>query len=372
MKATITRIFNNKRYKEIQSSYQSAVSKYKMGLEIWAKHESLTITEDFEFKTKVADNLQQIKLIQSWVQTYNRLRNNCRKGLLWFYSEKGLSSIPEPKYDDYRMIAEKSSYIETLQGYENTHDRLMNTCREAVNRFLQTSGSHSYADIKRISLNEKKIKAISDILKKAHELESKYKRAWKVFAKGRIFDRIPLSELEKIDENSFDTKNHFLFLYDKNPELLSLILGDDMISIDSFSEEAIAQEEDMTILLASSGGQLPTFEIEEFKGNVTLEPGKELKRAILDSLEYGIKCNFVDSYGISSFYNLRKDFDLIGESFDEAVEKIKSNRDAIKAFNKEKGGEAKVFIEDYLKSVTESSPLYKFIETYKKRTGKTR
>lgn len=370
MKAAITRIFNNKRYKEIQSAYQGAVSKYKLGLEVWANHEALTITEDFEFKTSVADNIQQIKLIQSWVQTYNRLKNNCRKGLLWFYSERGQSLIPEPQYDDYKLIAEKSSYIEVLQGYENTHERLMNTCREAVNRFLQSSGSHSYSEIKHISLNENKIKAISEILKKAHECEAKYKSAWKVFAKGRSFDHIPLSELEKIDENSFDTKNLFLYLYDMNPELSSLILGDEMIPIDFFSEEAIAQEEELTILLASSDGQLPKFEIEEFNGNVSLEPGKELKRAILDSLDYGERCNFVDSYGISKFYDLRKDFDLIGASFDEAIEKTKSNRDAIKAFNNENGGEAKVFIEDYLKSVTESSLLYKYIETYTKEREK--
>ena len=370
MIATITRIFNNKRYKEIQSAYQRAVSKYKLGLDVWAKHEALTISEDFEFKTRVADNLQQIKSIQSWVQTYNRLRNNCRKGLLWFYSEKGLSTIPEPNYDDYKLSAEKSSYIETLQGFENTYTRLMNTRREAVNRFLQTSGSHSYSDIKRISLNENKIKAISKILKKAHECESKYKRAWKVFAKGRSFECIPVSELETIDDNSFNTKNKFLFLYNKNPELTTLILGDEMIPIDSFSEEAIAQEEDIAILLASFGGQLPVFEIEEFNGNVCLEVGKELKRAILDSLEYGEKCNFVDTYDIASFYKLRNDFDLIGESFDVAVEKTKSNRDAIKAFNKENGGEAKVFIEDYLKSVIESSSLYKYIDTYKKEREK--
>lgn len=370
MKAIILRIFNNKRYKEIQSAYQSAVSKYKLGLDVWVKHETLAITEDFEFKTKVADNLQQIKSIQSWVQTYNRLRNNCGKGLLWFYNEKGQSIIHAPKYDDYKLIAEKSSYIETLQGYMNTYDRLMNTCREAVNRFLQSSGSHSYPEIKRVSLYENKIKAISEILKKAHECESKYKLAWKVFAKGRSFDRIPISELETIDYNSFDTKNNFLFLYDKNPELTSLILGDEMIPIDSFSEGAMTQEEDMAILLAASGGQLPELKIEQFNGNVCLEVGKELKRAILDSLEYGIKCNFVDSYGISSFYRLRNEFDLIGESFDVAVEKTKSNRDAIKAFNKENGSEAKVFIEDYLKSVTESSPLYKFIETYKKEREK--
>lgn len=372
MNVALTYIFKNKRYKEIQNSYNNAISKYRTALEVWAEHESFSLTETFEFKTLVADKISIIQTIDAWIKTYNKLNTICKSGLLWFYTEKGLSAIPNPRYNEYLIVSENSSYIETLQGYINTYNRLLMSNREAINRHLNSSHSnHSYDEIKEIALKEKRILAIADVLKIAHTCETKFKRAWGIFANGRNFDNIPLQELGNINKDSFDTKNKFLYYYNKTPKLVSLILGTDMLPIDSFSEEAIAQEQDVYLILCSNDGESPKIDyIEPFHADVHLEPGKELKRAILDSISYGERCNFVDAYSISKFYTLRRDFDAIGVRFDDAVSKVKDNSAAVKAYNKDRGNDAAVFIEDYLSASTEGSALYDYIETYKQEKDK--
>ncbi|WP_300879787.1 phosphoribosyltransferase [uncultured Duncaniella sp.] len=367
MKAALTYLFKNKRYKEIQDAYIKATTKYKAALTVWAEHESLTISENFEFKTLVADKIHYLQSIESWIHTYNRIKRQCSAGLIYFYSERGSKTIPNPKLDDYRIVSENSSTIETYQCYSETHRRLMSSCREAMERFRAGSFNNFKLDVvTQIALGEKRILAIAEVLKKAHSCESKYSRAWKVFAKGRKFDDIPLHELESVRENVFETKNLFLYHYNQNPKLISLILGVDILPVDSFAVEAIAQEEDIYALLASNR----KVDIETFHADVHLEPGKELKRAILDSISYGVRCNFVDTYSISKFYTLRRDFDAIGVYFDDAVSKIKDNSAAVKAYNKDRGNEAAEFIEDYLRASTKGSALYDYIENYKQEKDK--
>lgn len=366
MIAALTYIFNHKRYKEIKTAYNEATTTYKSALDVWLEHASLSITDKFEFKTCVADQLCHIQAIDAWIKAYNQIKRTASSGLIYFYSERGVKPVPSPKFDDYKAVYENTTQIRTYQRYYDTYRRLIENNREAVERYRANSFNNFTLDVvKAIALGEQRILAIANVLKTAHECEKKYKRAWNVFASDREFDKIPLNELETINENGFETKNHFLYLYEQNPHLTSLILGSEMLPIKSFSEEAIAQEEDITILLAASNGELPKVEIDSFKALVHLEPSKELKRAILDSVSYGERCNFVDTFTISEFYQLRKDFDLQGVSFDDGVSLVKNNIDAVKAFNRERGHEATTYIEDYLKAVTEGSDLSKYINEYK-------
>lgn len=367
MKAALVYLFKNKRYKEIQEAYIEANTKCKAALHVWAEHESLTVSESFEFKTLIADNIDYLRTIESWINTYNRIKQKYWKGLIYFYSGNDSIIVPTPKLDDYRKVSENQTTIKTYQSYYDTYCRLKSSCREAMERFREGSFNNSKLEVvKEIALKENRILAIAEILTIGHKCESKYKRAWTIFAKNRKFEDIPLHELETIREESFDTKNIFLYHYNKNPKLISLILGAHMLPIDSFSIETITQEEDICILLASN----EIVDIEPFHADVHLEQDKELKRAILDSCVYGERINFVDTYSIPEFYTLRKDFDAIGVYFDDAVSKVNSNSVAIKAFNKDRRGDAIIYIEDYLRASTESSTLYDFIESYKKEKDK--
>ena len=90
----------------------------------------------------------------------------------------------------------------------------------------------------------------------------------------------------------------------------------------------------------------------------------ERKRTVLGSIRYGKDVNFVDTFSLDSFYNLRSQFDDIGVNFDKAIDFVKENRDAIKSYNHEKSGKETVFIENYIQAVKEGTELNKYIRNY--------
>ena len=77
---------------------------------------------------------------------------------------------------------------------------------------------------------------------------------------------------------------------------------------------------------------------------------------------------FFDDFTISDFYRLRDEADKLGIPFDEIVSKVKDNNEAIKAYNNKKSGKSAVYIENYIQASTVNTPLYNFIETYRKET----
>lgn len=360
-------IFKHQYYKKVVAAYNEAITKYSNAYTIWLEHEGLQDVDNFGFKEAVASNLPEIKRINTWIQTSTTILNTREKALLWFFNEKGLTSIPDFHYNEYRVVAEHKSYIGNLQVTLDTYDQLFKNHKEAIDRYLQVSkSSHSYDEIKRIVSSKEVLVKNTTILSNAHSLQTKHCFAWKLFAKGRNFNDIPISELEGLKEEDFERKDTFLYLYGKEPELIKLILGSSFLPSESFEEAALEQEEDVTVILASRD----IDPIEQYSANIRLENPKELKRAILDSVKYGESCNFSDSYSISQFYGLRADFDRIRASFDDAVTLVKSNDAAIKSYNQKKYGQNCVYIEDYLRGVTERSPLSLYIQTYREEKNK--
>lgn len=367
MNAFFTYIFKHQYYKNVIAAYNEAITKYSHAYQIWLEHEGAQEVDNFGFQETVASNLQEIKRINTWTQTSTTILNTKKKALLWFFNEKGLTSIPDFHYNEYRVIAEHKSYIENLQVTLDTYDQLIRNDKEAIDRYLQSSkNSHSYDEIIRIVSSKEEIVKNTTILSNAHSLRTKHCFAWKLFAKGRDFNDIPMSELEGLKEDDFERKDTFLFLYGKEPELIKLILGSSFLPIESFEQAALEQEEDVSVILAVRD----IDPIEQYSANIRLENPKELKRAILDSVKYGELCNFSDSYSISKFYELRADFDRIGASFDDAVTFVKSNDAAIKSYHQKECGQSCVYIEDYLRIVTEGSPLSLYIQTYREEKNK--
>lgn len=360
-------IFKHQFYKKVIAAYNEAITKYSDAYKIWLEHEGVQDADSFCFKETVASNLPEIKSISSWIQISTAILNTKRKALLWFFNERGLTSIPNFHFNEYRVVVEHISYIGNLQVTLDTYDQLIKNHKEAIDRYLQVSkSSHSYDEIKRIVSSKEVIVKNTTILSNAHSLRTKHCFAWKLFAKGRDFNDIPISELEGLKEEDFERKDTFLYLYGKEPELIKLILGSSFLPIESFEEAALEQEEEVTVILASRN----IDPIEEYSASIRLENPKELKRAILDSIKYGESCNFSDSYSISQFYRLKADFDKIGASFDDAVTLVKSNYAAIKSYNQNKYGQSCVYIEDFLRSVTEGSPLSLYIRTYREEKNK--
>lgn len=367
MSAFFTYIFKHQHYKDVITDYNEAITKYSHAYKIWLEHEGAKEVDNFGFKETVASNLQEIKRINTWIQISTTILNTKRKALLWFFNEKGVTSIPDFHYNEYRVIAEHKSYIENLHVTLDTYNQLIRNDKEAIDRYLQVSKNyHSYDEIKQIVSSREEIVKNTTILSKAHSLRTKYCLAWKLFAKDRDFNDISISELEGLREEDFERKDTFLFVYGKEPELIKLILGSSFLPIESFEQAALEQEEDVTVILAARD----IDPIEHYSANIRLENPKELKRAILDSVKYGELCNFTDSYSISQFYGLKADFDRIGASFDDAVTLVKSNDAAIKLYHQKECGQSCVYIEDYLRIVTNGSPLSLYIQTYREEKNK--
>lgn len=367
MNAVLTYIFKNQYYKSVIAAYNEAITKFPHAYKIWLGHEGLQEADNFGYKVTVATNLPEIQKINTWIQISTTILTTREKALLWFFNERGCSSIPNFHYNEYRVVAEHRAYIEDLQVTLDTYDQLIKNHKSAIDRFLQASkDSHSHDEIKRITSSKDVIKKYAAILKKADSIQKKHRFAWRIFAKCRDVNDIPITELESLRQEDFERKDTFLRLYDKEPELIKLILGSSFLPIESFEEAAIEQEEEITVILASRNIE----PIEQYCANIRLENPKELKRAILDSVKYGESCNFADSYSISQFYRLRADFDRIGASFDDAVTLVKNNDAAIKSYHQNECGKSCVYIEDYLRSVTEGSPLSLYIQTYREEQNK--
>lgn len=359
-----TYIFQHKRYKEIQALYNEAIGELELAYKVWAEHQNLSLKKDFKEKVFVAEHISEIREIAAWIKTYIDILRDKKDGLQWLYNKTGKSFVEELHYEDYKFIADHKREIGILQGYMDTYIRYITTQKEAVERFLSSSThTHSYDDIQKIALERNKITDIASVLSKAHSFENKYRRAWKCFAKGRGFDKIPLSELETIVDDDFFVKESFLKLYEKNADLIMLVAGKStLLPIDSFAKENIDQESNLTILLSSRD----ISPIYMFHADIFLENETEQKRAILDSVEYGVNFNFADSFTISDFYEYRAKFDEIGVSFDEACYVKEQNLDAIKAYNNKKYGKPVVFISDYYDIVEKGSDINLFIDSYKK------
>lgn len=362
MKAYIAFFFHHRHYSDVMSKYKTAFSEHKEAVEVCSQYYSYPQDDSFETKEKIASILPEIKEVSSWISTYRSTKFYKTEGLRWFFNERGLQDIPEMDYQNYKTVIENLKAIGCFQDRITTYKTLMSQHKEAVDRLLGISkSSHSYDEITRLAFAEDYIKRISSILSIAHHCEACYKQAWKIFAKGRLFEKISIETLQTINKDHFKIKEQFLSIYSQKSELIKLILGQKHVAIESFSKDVIKQEKELIALLSSS----IRIAIDTLEGDVTLAKTDKLKRAILDSVLYGEKCSFTDSFTISDFYELRKNYDLQGIAFDDAVRKAKDNDEAIREYNKERCGKYIVYIEDYLQAMTVGSDLYNYIERYK-------
>lgn len=360
MRSTLTYIFKHSYFKDVCSKYEEIKTKYSEAYKLWSEFHSISDNGDFKSKEIIAKAYSEITKVNSWRNIYIYLLNNASEGLRWFFQQKAIFASKGFHYTDYKQIAESKKEIETLDGYWRTYNSLMQTDREAIFRYTQKV-HHSYGDIKIVALNKSKIKSITSVLEVAHYCASQFNQAWQIFSRNRTFEEIPYSDLIGISTDKFSVKENYLKYYQGHETLIKLIFGKDLLSLDSFTEQAIDQEQEIMTILSNI--DLP--DTGQLNRVIHSKDEKQLKRAILDSKYYGYDFNFSDSYNISQFYKLRNDFDNIKVGFDLAVKKIKENEAVVKSINKDKHGKSVIFIEDYLSIVTEGSPLFVSVEQYK-------
>lgn len=363
MSAIIDFLFRNKYYKEVLSSYKEANGSFSKAFEVWKESCQPVISEDYQSKEFVHQNLKQIKQVNIWIQVTDRLLKNNYEAIEWLFSERHVPFHLPFHHTEYELVANEEQYIKDLTELLDTYHSLMKTNKEAVGRFLNSKKeSHSYSEIRKIAKAKESIEKIGKVLEFAYSCKNKYPLAWKQFSKNRDLKEMSMDELQGINCKSLSVKETFLPLYKSKEKLVLMILGETNHQLYSFSNETIAKEEYAIFYLKRSlEGMFPIQQ-----SAVIHIDGDELKRAILDSNKYGKDVRFFDDFTTSDFYRLRGEADKLGIPFDDIVSKVKDNNEAIKAYNNKKSGKSVVYIENYIQASTANTPLYNFIETYRK------
>lgn len=365
MGAFLDSIFNRTYYKEVLASYELVNNKFYDAYKIWLEHESNEDDCTYSFKIKVHNNLENIKQIDRWIRNYKTLLKNNPKTIQWFFYQKGYNQVKKMTYKEYKLIHDCNRQIIQIKNELLAYSDILANNKEAVNRFLgHANCSHTYDEIDKIVASKEKIEKYTEILNKAHNCEKIFPNAWKVFAENEGENgAISIEQLSKINEFVFESKEKFLQVFNRKKNLILLILGQTSHDYKSFDQDVIKSENDVLAYLEATYEHLMPkhFEV-QIKGD-------SLKRAILDSLEYGGTVRFNENYTISQFYNLRKQFDCIDKTFDNAVTLLNYNQDGIKRYNYIHHGESCLYIEDYLLIVTEGSDLKRFVENYKEESN---
>ena len=365
MGAFLDSIFNRTYYKEVLASYELVNNKFYDAYKIWLEHESNEDDCTYSFKIKVHNNLENIKQIDRWIRNYKTLLKNNPKTIQWFFYQKGYNQVKKMTYKEYKLIHDCNRQIIQIKNELLAYSDILANNKEAVNRFLgHANCSHTYDEIDKIVASKEKIEKYTEILNKAHNCEKIFPNAWKVFAENEGENgAISIEQLSKINEFDFESKEKFLQVFNRKKNLILLILGQTSHDYKSFDQDVIKSENDVLAYLEATYEHLMPkhFEV-QIKGD-------SLKRAILDSLEYGGTVRFNENYTISQFYNLRKQFDCIDKTFDNAVTLLNYNQDGIKRYNYIHHGESSLYIEDYLRIVTEGSDLKRFVEDYKEESN---
>lgn len=365
MSAFIDYIIRHSYYKEVNSAYILAKEHHTEAFSLWLQEQTQTIRDDYESKKYVHAHIQEIERLDNCIRIVKNAIRSSKKSVEWFFHDRGLSTIPILTYKEYKQIADNINVIHQYESYIQEYNNLLIVQGEAVSRFIGNSvNNHTYDQIKSIASSKNEIWRIGNILKKAHACEKKYTLAWKIFAHGRIFANIPLNDLETIKADNFQKKEKFVKFYKHREKLCNVIMGEQKHDIDSFDQEVLEKEEYCMLYVKTQ-----SLYIQPYNGKVQTE-GKELKRAILDSIRYGTDVNFVDKFTISEFYQLRQEADNLGIGFDAIISKVKDNDGAIKAFNYEKSGKSVVYIQDYIPASKVGTPLYNYIETYREQKEK--
>lgn len=360
MKKIVAYLFNHNHYNEVVSSYNEIQTQYNKGYKVWCKYNSVIIKSSFDFKEYVVSQSDIIKEIALWIQTAERLISEKRKAVAWFFYEQGKSSIPQLGYEEYKSLYQNEKYIATLNGYIATYDLLWTNYKQAVKWFLPQIGQEpTYEEIKEVASAKETIIKIDHNLKKGRYLSQKYKQAWSLFTNGENLDTTSIVKLSSLTEENFSTKEKFIQIFSTKKNRVLLILGVTDYPINLFSTETFEKEK---FILDYFSTELNIPEAISFECLINDEI--ERKRTVLGSIRYGKDVNFVDTFSLDSFYNLRSQFDDIGVNFDKAIDFVKENRDAIKSYNHEKSGKETVFIENYIQAVKEGTELNKYIRNY--------
>ena len=359
-------IFHHKHYSEVVSAYKEATTKHSKGFSFWHEYYSHPDSYQYSFKENVYSHLREIKMLDLWITIAERYLPSCKEAVDWLFHDSNRERTSPLSYEDLKLIGTNESKIKKYNKLLSSFNTIYSNYTDACRHFLKTSSTRlSFEQKLRVINGEDDIKKIASLLTRVQEVKKSFPDIWDIFSNGRSIIVIPIEELKQVSEFRFSTKKKFLELYNSQKATVELILGAS-VSIASFDEDSLQRE----LLAINSLTNKVAVDFNSFDGSIKIDDDKALKRAILDSKFYGVRCNFADSFSISRFYHLRFDFEDVGVSFDTALSKVKDNEDAVKAFNLEAGNERTIYIENYLDSVSPNKPLFAYLETYLQQKAK--
>lgn len=335
-------------YNDLMSTHNEAINRF---LGSTNNHHS------FDQILKILRSKETIKDLGALIKRAHTCKN--KYPLVWTML---FNARPVYKLTDDELKSISPYSFSTNQSYIVTYNELIRTEKQAIHRYLgYQSTQHNLDEIKRIAKAKEEIIKIGKALRTARKCKEQCPSLWEMFSHGRSLQKIELNELYELDVVSFLQKANFVSIFNSNEVLCKLIMGCKDYDVLDFSKETLEKEnyciQRLNLEYPKSLNYEKTVQIE----------GDEAKRAILDSTKYGSEVKFAETFGISEFYNLRSQADSLKLNFDDIITKCKENYSAIKSFHFEQSGKRIVYIEDYISASTQGSPLYNYIESYRKQ-----
>ncbi|MDE5887976.1 MAG: hypothetical protein K2H46_10370 [Muribaculaceae bacterium] len=365
-------LFNNKKYKEVNSSFNEVHSSLKSAFSIWCQHFRYSLSDDYESKEFIYNHISEIRQLNKWIEITNRLISSKREAITYLYIDRrGKSSIPFLSYEEYKFIALNEKEINLWSSYIYKFNRVKVKYRDAIKKLLNhTSSSYSHIDIRRIAnLSDNVLIETDSILRYAKSYQTRFPKAWTLFSKGQEIDNIPLDEMRDFYNQiaSFrermNVKEIFLDLWNKQKTKVMLLMNTPSPNLSSFEIDEIEKEKLVIELL-----EMDNLSEEEIAVQYTvhLDDKEEFKRIILDSSDYEHDLIGLKYDSPSSLYRLREDLDKQGVKFDYILELVIRNEKGINEYKKSKGLSGSIYISDYSELASSDSSLSKFIKSYEK------
>lgn len=210
---TFIRFFDNERYLQVETLYNTAKEKYYRGFALFNSINSMVdLPNDFDYKEIVCENIDTIKHYDSVLKSYDEIRKNSKEGLAYYVNEKKMRmpdhmGILEEK-DQFQLKETLVGSAKTIKEYTSiikTYNQIKYKHRDGFDRFISLNISQdvdgTIGFMRLICSKERKILNYDNVIKQYNRLLSKRKGAIRLFLNRDDIEQVAYTTKEEVVSN---------------------------------------------------------------------------------------------------------------------------------------------------------------------------
>lgn len=354
MNKFITWLFYNSEYNNIQKLYTKASSVFKEAYDLWCIEGEEVDLGTWNHRKNVAAEFDVIHSLYSDILTCKELETNYKLGFCIFIKDV---DYKKQSIGYYKTIARQKSEIISLNEIIESFQTYSNVWKLLGEGTLQSATTEQLHNANR---KLKKIGAKIQKIERAVALSGLYPASWAVFF-SKYNNKLTRECVEaacRINSTIWSRKEEFLVKTESKQAIVKIILGNRAYIRSSFGLKTLEIEKSILDELTKTPKNYSRL------FDCSLKDRTKLKGLILGYADYGDSVSFSDDITLSDFYNYRVSIENTGCHFAELVSATKKNSKVITAYNKLKGGQSVIYIEDYISMGDKDSHLYEYIVRY--------